>query len=699
MRLFLKSLPLILVLTSTAFAQVKNNIAYDNGPFYVVGGYTFDDDKIAELNPSKPYVNAQNQSVETGALTPNRYGTTTILDSATLAPMKDPYTQKDLISKDQHYRVYKYDSSQQNLSTFNSRKTLVGLGMRVIPVANGAYSDLTRAKSLKTGKNSDGVSVKIKGSTLVDEYLRNVVYGYKGQLAKDGPIFAQIAYMHPEASKVPLTGLEEALKFELGITHKGAYLGSGNTRNSPTDYHEKTWWDQSEEHNYPAILHVIDYQGTKSATNGRFRPELFNQNAQITAILLNEFGGGAVFPPDYKFDPVYAVTLEKALDFYKRWIEGDQTIRNDDQYKVYCAEHITMIVNVALNLPQNKKGYQSVYGEVEGAKLWALAVNAWKHLPVASRKIVKGAETSLEDADGNSVVANDYLGLWQLLGHSAPVMKLDGTNNVATAKEFQEVGYSFAWKPETVADLMKDLVADYVRWDLVGPITTVATIIGFESQFQKRMNIAPKDYLSHSADIVSEIFVFHAALTKTAKADSSLDDLRAQYKMGLQMVLKGVDDKQASAVIGKYLEGLTEENVEAAKQKIISKANNSSDFAVLSHASYELFQDSISKNLKEINQLEPVPGAPTVKWYFAPAVHFRVANGFHDSDNPIKKFVNMWPVATILNAEETRPVTATQDHPAISDTVVKYSVYDASAIKIEADPNLPRTQTGSSGKH
>merc|ERR1711991_1027132 len=65
--------------------------------------------------------------------------------------------------------------------------------------------------------------------------------------------------------------------------------------------------------------------------------------------------------------------LKITLQFYRDWLKGESYLRNDDTWKTYCAEHVTIITNCALNIPQNLKSYQEIWGDAEGSKLYELA--------------------------------------------------------------------------------------------------------------------------------------------------------------------------------------------------------------------------------------------------------------------------------------------------------------------------------------
>src|SRR5690606_30742192 len=119
------------------------------------------------------------------------------------------------------------------------------VGIRPIPIVdrNAGYDrNNPLADYPKVGRTADGIEVQ--GSSLLDAYLRQQ-WGMDPN-GRD-PIFALIVYHHPENYEGELTeaGLKaltgSLLKTENGMTHMGVYIGDGQTRNSPFNYHSMIW--------------------------------------------------------------------------------------------------------------------------------------------------------------------------------------------------------------------------------------------------------------------------------------------------------------------------------------------------------------------------------------------------------------------------------------------------------------------------
>ncbi len=290
------------------------------------------------------------------------------------------------------------------------------------------------------------------GSSDMDAYLRK-----EGKLGPNDPIFALIAYMHPEEHSGNLNQLAtEYVKTESGQTHLGMYIGDGATRNSPETYHSKVWNVMDGNRGYPAIVQVLSYEGVDQG--------LLNRNMHIGMTLLNN---GVQFPSDYKNDQYRTLNLKFVFQFYKDWLLEAAYLRNDDTYKTYCAEHVTMVVNVGLNLPQNEASYIAVYGNTMGRKLWTIARTKYER--IAGSAMLK----QIWDRDGGI----DFVPLYEKNGISDD-----------RADDEEGFGKGLAWAPQANSDIMVNFLEAYASWPVVGGHVTVATAFGFESTLVKRMS-------------------------------------------------------------------------------------------------------------------------------------------------------------------------------------------------------------------
>ena len=637
------------------------------------GGYTINAEKMKTLNPG---------------LLANRYGTLSLI-SKDGQPIRDPLTQSELVVRDQQYPLYDFEKSPLDRWSESRSKPSLGYGLRIIPAVNGEYVTLSEASTATIGKDGPNPQ-KVRGSELIDEYLRKVVYHYQGPDAETGPIFATIGYFHPEGFAGDAFSLtsEKYNKQEMGFTHMGAYVGNGVTVNSPAGYHGDTWWDDGQQ-NYPAMLSVLDFRGL--AQRNQFDVRTFNENAIVTSLLLNSAFRGPEFPNeyDYEFDPVYSLTLETVFDYYARWLEEDPVLKADNAFKVYCAEHITQIINTMINLPQNLEGYQAVYGEKDGERLFGLALDALyrKRLRSPAGTWLRNVYLGDEKEFGDKKIGSTMTPYWKLLGHKGPVMKKNSETNRYEANDpkFKQVGYSLGWQPETVADLARDFVQEYLPWNRVGSLTSVAAILGFADQAQKRMNIPADEYVKKIAPVVQQIFLFEAAsergyaqlrgVTSETKLFAEFQTKRSQREEGLKNLLASIIFKlnpgaqpKVNDIAKTFMDlvspgGSTGEDAGWVRTVDLTTAtrvkrlpNSENKFMAYRKYVYEdFFQPTIRPLLEKLNELDPNPTqALTVKYYYSPGVHFRVGLGTHDA--AARQNVGLWPTATIMQAREVLPL-------------------------------------------
>merc|ERR1711991_32316 len=286
------------------------------------------------------------------------------------------------------------------------------------------------------------------GSDEMDKFLRKEM-----GLSADEQIWSTIVYLHPEEHTGNMKQLAtEYVKTESGQTHLGMYIGNGQTRNSPEGYHSKEWQITSGTRGYPATVQICSLKGVPQA--------LFNRQSMVVTALLND---GVVFPSDYKKDIFRTINLKRALAFFKDWLKGESYLRSDDTWKTYCAEHVTNILYVAVNLPQNLNSYKEVYGATEGEELWKIARANFKRI---------AGDAALEKVWGEGI---DFEPLW----------KRRGVTNPASETGF---GVGLPWKAQTNSDLMINFLENYASYPVVGAHVAVAAGFGFREKLVDRMS-------------------------------------------------------------------------------------------------------------------------------------------------------------------------------------------------------------------
>ncbi|MCB0414663.1 MAG: hypothetical protein KDD50_10045 [Bdellovibrionales bacterium] len=390
-----------------------------------------------------------------------------------------------------------------------------GLGVRFIPINDENPNDSLNKQ--------------------LDEFLNQQA----GVSQNNKYIFNPIAYFHPEYFVSPITELSDNHRFDDGFTHMGVYIGKRRTRNAPFGYHGRKWALQ-QSGSYPANIYQVSYDGATQLE--------FNKNAYITARLLNEAGDGVQFSRlPYEQDYFDGNNLKAIFDFYRGWLdhewvrEGDSkpfyyVILDDQRYDTYCAEHITMILNIALNLVQTQKGYIDVFGRDSQARdrkggehFWKKAQEAWANLKVS------------EEVETFPVVdAAKIQPLWKYQGLGAPQAESGSSHGDPIAKgeslSYKNVtritypGFSLAWAPQTLPDMISDFMAYYARWDKVGPEGSKKLLMAFKEEVQRRVpQITDEQFMSSVSGIFALIDKFAPTGDYDAyriKASEKLEELR-----------------------------------------------------------------------------------------------------------------------------------------------------------------------------
>jgi len=383
----------------------------------------------------------------------------------------------------------------------------------------GAPLFMVRQAQYVVGKNQDGSpQLGIRpipvnddsedGYLIMDTFLRK-----KMKLAADDYIFAPIFYYHPEKYYGSLMelGNPEMHRIDDGFTHMGAYIGQGRTRNSPKDFFEMEWKVMDETKGYPAQVVQVNYDGVSSAE--------FNKNAYIALRLLNEGNEGVQFTRlEYKRDYYNANNLKEIFDFYRawldpKWIRADsdngvpfyQIIMDDLKHDTYCSEHITMVLNVALNLVQTEAGYVATFGHDSeqpglgaarqldgihkgGEWFWKRAQIVWKQVTNEPFPQVDDTEmVPLWSRSGHVHPENKKVGHWKLFGGERRKLVAGEPIKPGEAPLVTYPGVSMAWAPMTLVDIISDFMALYARWDMIGPESSIKALEGFEEQVADRL--------------------------------------------------------------------------------------------------------------------------------------------------------------------------------------------------------------------
>jgi hypothetical protein len=363
----------------------------------------------------------------------------------------------------------------------------------------------------------------------IDAFLRQALYG--DGAGPDAPIFALIAYVHPENHSGQLTDLATTmLKTEMGHTHMGAYLGRGMTSNAPEEYHGRRWEVETAEsgkpRGYPANVQIVSLEGVDQ--------EVLVRNARLCDQILNR---GVQFPDDYKNDKYRLIDLNSVLMFYRDWLRSTSKVParrkgtgylKDNTWCTYCAEHKTAVVNVMLNLPHNEASFREVYGAEEGPALWKDFVDRHNELNPGDpwRDDEATAFTPLWKQDGLSpadIAPFDGAEQYEAYHDALATRTLEAYDGPQPL----DPGRALAWVPETTADLVNDFLETYASFVDVGAPICASVLMGFRDELVDRLGISDEQFLQHAIPIVSKMMVAEALVEAPGKADW-LDTARAQ---------------------------------------------------------------------------------------------------------------------------------------------------------------------------
>ncbi|MEW5852080.1 MAG: hypothetical protein AB2A00_25050 [Myxococcota bacterium] len=458
------------------------------------------------------------------------------------------------------------------------------IGMRPVPVND--HGTITAP---------DGTTVP--GHQVMDDLLRKEM-----GLGPDDPIYALIAYIHPEMHNGSLKDLAtNMLKTEGGNTHLGAYVGAGRTTNSPETYHSNQWHVKG----YPANVQIVSLQGVPQA--------VLNQNALIADKLLNK---GVEFPPDYKNDLYKTIDLKTTLEFYQKWVRDDPELHSDPKWHTYCAEHKTIVTNIMLNVPHNEAAFKEIWGEAEGKKFFAEVKAKYESLAGEPMK-----ETSFE-----------------------PLWKKEGLTNPATETR---IGKGLAWPPETTPDILNDFLNIYASFKDVGGVTVNALVLGFLDTVKQRTGVTNEQYIGLAMPVLNKVMIAEAK----AQRFTNPAELQKFAQQKTAELYVGVGGKKEDFLPGGTLDA---QKMELAKMMMKGVEAAAADVLQNNGLTREQATQWLNKAIEpDLERARSTPlGDPNKPQYFSPPnITHRIAQGIHESS----PFVSIRTVATAMDSSEIEP--------------------------------------------
>lgn len=387
------------------------------------------------------------------------------------------------------------------------------LGLRPIPVTDEA--------EVQVPVSGSDEKIPIRGSEALETHVRQSL-----GLAPTDPFVSLHVFNHPEIWRGQLFDLadpsiDNLLKFELGQTHAGFYVGHGRTINSPPNYHDSKW----DNKGYPASVFALTYE---PVANSALMRNLF-----VISHLLGKTGQGPTAPINYKQDVLRAVNLSETLDYFRAWLDQSWVrpqerqlygarakplfwyLKNDESFAVNCSEFVSIVVNLAVNVPQNLESYEEIWGRKAGRKLWRLAEEKWQNevamLPGAA---TKPAVTYAEFG------ASSHPALWKKLGIRHP-------------GSIRQIGKSLLWQPLTTADMLGLFLEHYVSWVELGSPQTLTFMIGLAPMIVDRMKVNYHEYFAALKPIITRMVireratVMHASTKFRVQTDAGTRSLPA----------------------------------------------------------------------------------------------------------------------------------------------------------------------------
>ena len=631
------------------------NPAHYEGDFTVAGDWDFDPKALA-----KHY----------GGLKPSLFGSLALSFAPDL-PLISRSTGRKKYIRELHYRV----SENQ-------------IGIRPIPIVDrkgppeSSDQDYPQPKSLywknypHEGKSADGS--KVYGSELLDQLLRKE-YGFRSN-DTTAPLFAIYGLTHPELFEMNFTQLSDLnfLKTENSMTHLGAYIGAGQTRNSPASYGALRWeilhsarrkpLGRVNVSGYPANIYIVRPRSTTTDTRA------FLNNILITLRLLNELNDGPTFPEDYKFDWVHAINLEETLAFYRAWIDPTwkrsvqddkpylEKIKEQNLYKSYCAEHITIVLNVAMNLVQNVEGYIDVWGAHDGQKLWQLAKSRYEsreRLVHIGDGVFMTKELGPTPNSGMPQIDTKAL---------TPLWKTRGIKNPTKESRPSE---SLVYPLVTNADLIAAFLEQYAAWPDVGPVLSIGALMSFLPEAIKRTGIQREMFVELAGGVAVKM-IKHDASTQSFQKTGNIETAYMNY---LNLIENGDQNnlglRQILALSEATMPGFTDLFVTKVMAPLkaptmIRWLKNNHD-KELNQEAWRDFLTDARVDLDKARSIEVGIPAGTiidrmdpsgttiaekhVKYYTPPAVIHRISSGIYPYAN---EYLEIKAVATAMDASELR---------------------------------------------
>jgi PatG C-terminal/Subtilase family/PatG Domain len=357
------------------------------------------------------------------------------------------------------------------------------IGMQLIPVSDD--SDITTPDESQ-----------VPGHYFIDDFLRQEM-----ALSTEEPIYALISYTRPDEHSIPLTQLMSTKKLQLGHQHLAAYIGEGNTTHALERFSNPDWKPKGRHiiwnvKGYPANVHIILLKGVEQ--------RILNKNAQIVDIILTS---EVLSPVNTQNIKCRTIDINTILQFYRDWIRDAEYLKDLSWY-TNCSNHKSIVINVMLNVPHNKKRFQEIFGD-DGLQLWQ----------DFKAKYAQITESIFTEAD-----ETEFEPLWQLEGliaesirpltladyNTFQAAKLENRLDSYTDRQPLEPGKGMAWQLETLADLITGFMVMYVSFPDVGGIVPALMLQSLQTQVTGMLSISDEQYKDLVEPIIKKLILADA---------------------------------------------------------------------------------------------------------------------------------------------------------------------------------------------
>lgn len=530
-------------------------------------------------------------------------------------------TTKALIDKYRNVPAEKFgtvDITIPGQSTYNVRDLhySIGsghLGIHIVPVSNYDYL------KLPDGKVAPGYK-------LIDTYLRS-----KSNLKSEDYIYALVSYIRPEEHSVNLLELPYTQKMQMGHQHLAAYMGNGKTTHVLP---RKTTWKGHKSSNmrwnadrYPANIQIISLYGVSQST--------LNRNAHIVDIILST---GAKSPEDPQKMTCRTIDINTTLQFYRDWIRRAEYLQ-DLTWFTNCTVLKTIVVNVFLNVPHNKKSFQEIFGQ-DGSELWLDFQHRYEE--ISGVRFDPSHETHFTPLWKLSSLAPEEIRPLSLGEYySFHAAKVEGWLDEFTGRQPLDPGKGLAWPLETVADLLNNFMNTYISFQDVGGIIASGMLLLLGYVVQDKLRISEMKYLEIISPVIARLFIVEGIM-KDAVINASWISFAS---CELEMWLKKIEDQHQ---IGKEksLSLMTEKCLDHVKRKAYELINEK-DFRPAKTKSW--IKESLNSETEKLRTIAiEISKDTNADFFSSPSIIHQISLGLH----PKSPFVDVRTVCTVMDQTE-----------------------------------------------